>query len=425
VSLTILAGLAGLATAQESLPQSQQNAPSTALAPIPAKTPYNGYAGSKAGACQGTGCVSSPRDLALQPESWPPLCSETVGCDPCDRVLTGCPAPCDYFLVPPRPRFYIEADGAAIRRDPGRVFSAASLGMIPAGTLDPSNIVLSTRNLEYDFRAAGRVLIGCTVTEFIQIEGVYSAVSESENTAAIRDDTPNGFDSLTGNLFSPFGNFGASPVANLDYNNFAQIHYTSSMQSAELNLRRKVPMPPVPLSTSILFGLRYMTVPERFTYATTSNVAFTPDPAAGSVSNTIYITTENQLIGPQIGALFEFFVDNRWWVNVEIKGAVMNNRSEQSTTYTSVINGASTTTFGSEREDHTAWAGDLALTFLYRWSPHFTTRVGYQALWLYDLALASDNLNTDIDIIRQGPAQLNHTSSTVYHGPFAGITLGW
>jgi hypothetical protein len=422
-SLVSLAILAGLAVAQET-PLSQLSVTSPDLVPSPAKPPCDVCPGPRSGVCRETG-NSSPPNLMLPPECWPPPCGYDVDHDQFDSLKTQCPDKDDYFLAPPRPRFYIESDGAAIRRDPGRGFDFASLGMIPTGTVSPTNVVLSTGSFNYDLRAAGRVLIGCTINECFQIEGVYNGVSESENTAAIRDDSPNGFGSSTGNLFSPFGGFGAYPVGNLDYNNFAQIRYTSSLQSVELNVRRTVPAPASRLTTSILFGVRYMGLPETFDYATTSNVAFTPLPVTGSVANTIHVATDNQMVGPQIGALFEFYVDNRWWVNFEIKGALLNNRAVQSTTYTNTINGASVTSFGSQREDHTAFAGDLALTFLYRWSPHFTTRLGYQALWLTDVALAPDNLNVDIDILRQGPAQLNHTSSTVYHGPFAGVTLAW
>ena len=78
-----------------------------------------------------------------------------------------------------------------------------------------------------------------------------------------------------------------------------------------------------------------------------------------------------------------------------------------------------------QQEDHTAFAEEIAVTAVYRWSLHFTTQIGYRALWMQDLALAPDNLNTNIDILTLGPAQLNHTSSTLYHGPYAGVVLAW
>ena len=52
--------------------------------------------------------------------------------------------------------------------------------------------------------------------------------------------------------------------------NFAQIRYTSSLQEAEFNIRRVVPMPEGRLAVSILFGLRYVGLPEEFDYYTSS-----------------------------------------------------------------------------------------------------------------------------------------------------------
>ena len=374
-------------------------------------------------AAQDGGFCPQP-DLAVPPECWPPPCQ---GYEPCDPLRSRCPNQDEFFLVPPRPNWYVVADGAAIRRNPVGNFDFASLGLLPTGSAGPVNAVLSTGNFNYDFRAAGRVLIGHTFNECLQIEGIYTGVSEAENSAAVRDATPNVLGG-TGNLFSPFGGFGAIPVDNLDYNNFAQIRYTSSLQSFELNIRRQLPMPPERLTASILFGVRYIDLPEDFQYFTQSDMVVNPPPnppTPGVVANTIHVATSNQMVGPQIGALFEFYVENRWWVNVEMKAALMNNRARQITDYQNVINGTVGAASFSRQEDHTSFAGDLVLTFVYRWSPHVTTRLGYQALWLQDLALAPDNFSTNIEIVRQGPAQLNHNAGTVYHGPFAGIALGW
>jgi hypothetical protein len=336
----------------------------------------------------------------LPPQNcWPPPCG-LLPCDACKQAKSLCPDKDDFFLLPPRLCWYGVADGAAIRRDPKGDFNFASLST-------PGNIVLSTRNFDYDFRAAGHFLVGHEISDCFQIEGEYTGVTEAEDSAAVRDPR--------GNLFSPFSGFGASPINGLDHNNLAQIRYLSSLQMVELNIRRQVPMPPDRLAVSVLFGVRYITLPEKFAYLTQTT---TPTPT----TVTIDVATDNQMIGPQIGALFEMYIDNRWWMNFEIKGAVLNNRARQSTTYS---NSADGTFSAGQREDHTAFAGDLALTFIYRWSPHFTTRLGYQALFLQDVALAPDNFNTDINIVTQGPARLNHNAGTVYHGPHAGLMFGW
>jgi hypothetical protein len=343
--------------------------------------------------------------FAVPEECWPPPC-RVSSCDTCDEAKSSCPGRDDLFLVPPRPILYVTADGGAIRRNPTHRINFASLN-------DPGNIALSTGNFNYDFSAAGRLIVGGTLNDCLQIESVYTGVAEAADTAAVRDSTPNV--GGLGHLFSPFGGFGASPIVGLDYNNLAQIHYTSSLQIVELNIRRQVPVPPGRLTASVLFGVRYISLPEDFDYATQSILG----------SAAIHVATNNQMVGPQIGAMFEMYVDNRWWVNFEMKGAVMNNRAQQTTSGAINYIGAVVPLSGSECENHTSFAGDLALTFVYRWSPHFTTRLGYQALWLTNMALAPDNLNTNINILTQGPAQLNHGSQTVYHGPFAGVELGW
>jgi len=405
--------LAGTAIAQDGGIAAQPTGPT-------AQTPCDGCQGGCQGECRQCGNVPQV-DLALSPECWPPACQ---GCDPCDPLRSCCPNQDEFYIIPPRPRLYIVSEAAAIRRNPTHNIDFAALGTLLTGTVSPTDIVLSTRDFNYDFTAAGRLVVGYTCDECLQLEGVYFGVSEGDNTAAVRDNTPNAHDGV-GNLFSPFGGFGSVPVLGLDFNNFAQIRYTSSLQGAELNVRRKLPMTPGKLTTSILFGVRYTGIPEDFQYDTASDITKAGTVVTNGALNSIHVATTNDMVGPQIGALFEFYVDNRWWVNVEMKAAVMNNRSHQSTPYTNVDNGTTTVFTGSQREDHTAFAEELAVTAVYRWTPHFTTQIGYKALWMQNLALAPDNLNTNIDILTLGPAQLNHGSATVYHGPFAGVVLGW
>ncbi len=378
-----------------------------------------------AGTCRE--CCNVPQaNLALSPDEWPPAC---CNCDPCNPLLSACPNRDEYFILPPRLDWYAVADGAAMTRVPRQIVDFASAG--PAGVMasGTSNIVLSTSDFSYDFKAAGRIVIGHTFGDCLQIEGSYFGIAKSENDKAVRDNTVNGLvdangNELRGDLLSPFGGFGTVPMPNLDYNNLAQITYTSSLQSAELNVLRKIPIQPERLTMSILFGVRYITMPEDFTYMTQSSVVF-PPPTSGEVTNTVHVTTDNQMIGPQVGARFELYTDNRWWLNTDIKAAVMNNNSMQSTDYTNVINGATGHDFFSVREDHTAFAGDLSVTAVYRWSPHFITRLGYQALWLEGMAMAPENFNPNIHMIQQGPPQLNHSSGVIYHGPFAGAMIGW
>ncbi len=361
-------------------------------------------------------------NLALAPDEWAPPCA---GCDSADPLRSCCPTQDELYIIPPRPRLYVVSELGAVTRQPTHNFDFASLGLLPTSTVGPTDIVLSTGDFRYDFTPTGRLTVGHTFNECLQVEGVYFGVSQGDNTMAVRDSTPNAHGGI-GNLFSPFGGFGSTPILGLDFNNFAQIQYTSSLFGAELNIRRKVPMsPPDKLTTSILFGVRYTGLPEDFDYNTNSDITKAGTVMANGSLNSIHVATSNDMVGPQIGALFEFYVDNRWWVNVDMKAAVMDNHSHQSTTYTNVDAGTTTVSTGTAQGDHTAFAEEIAVTAVYRWTLHFTTQIGYRALWMQNLALAPDNLNTNIDILTLGPAQLNHGSSTLYHGPYAGVVLAW
>jgi hypothetical protein len=352
-------------------------------------------------------------------QEYPPIC---CGDGPAQWPAACCPPTLDtsttknfgYYLGLPRMTFYAVADGLALQRLPQRNVDLVTLD---GGTA--AVVALSTGDFNYDFQGAGRLLVGCTLGDCFQVEALYMRTTSSEDTESLRDTFPNALGGA-GNMFTPFGNFGFLPITGVDYMNFAQIRYTSSLQEAELNLRRAVPMPEGRLTASVLIGVRYAGLPEEFDFNTSTAV-----PAPGAINN-FRVDTNNEMVGPQVGALLEFYVDNRWWLNFEIKGAVMNNRAKTTTFYENVNGAGVVTDFtNSAQENHTAFAEDISLTLVYHWSPHLTTRLGYQAVFMQGLALAPENLGTDLAILQQGPAQLNHSGNVIYQGPVAGLTLAW
>lgn len=366
-------------------------------------------------------------NLALPPDQWP---STVVGADyeqfaPLDPK---CPDKDDYFIIPPRLCWYFRPEGGALHRDPSNSVEFAAVPILLQSVYDTaSESVLSTSQFNYDFAAAGNFLIGHQLTETVDLEGSYLVVAEATNTGAVRSNTLNDYGGY-GNLFSPFSDFGGLlgvGIPGLDYNNYATIDYKSSLQGAELNLRRHVPMVPEQLTVSILFGVRYVGLPEELDYYTSSDITSAGTIVTNGSTNSIHVRTTNEMVGPQIGALFEFYADNRWWINFEMKGAVMNNHCREYSSYTNIDDGVTSTYTSSQSGNHTSFAGEFNLTFLYRWSPHFNTRIGYRALFLTSTALAADNFNTNIEFYTHENTQLNHNTQTVYHGPFAGIEFGW
>ncbi len=330
----------------------------------------------------------------------------TCGSEPCQPTVCA---------TVPRMPWYFQSEGLALRRDVRGSSVVAALGPLLTGT-EPANPVLTTGDLDQPFSGGARVLVGHTLGESrIQVEASYFALADFESEAMVRDNTPNDL-LTTGNLFSPFTNFGSpTGVVGVDYNNMVSIRDYSTLEGGELNVVGLLPTLPGRLTCTGLFGVRYMNVGEEFNYFSQSSVG-------GGTTNSVDTRTRNVLWGPQIGGTAQIYVEDCWWVNVSIKGAICNNSASQRTLYTDADNN----TYSHERSrDVTSYVGDLALTLVYRWSPNFTTRIGYQAMWVEDLALAQQNFNRDLGFLTDGPSWLDHDGRVVYHGVHAGVELAW
>lgn len=307
-------------------------------------------------------------------------------------------------------RWYASADALMLMRDstPKRAFQSLN---------SKTNIVLDTDDLEANFQAGPRITLGRRFGERFQFEYSWFQLGSWDDRAAVRDETANAAGSF-GNMFSPFSNFGDPAVALLDYNDLATIEYRSTLDNMEFNLRQKIIMPPGPLAVSVLVGARHLDIRERFAYATNS---ITP---LGVVSSQdLLVEAGNDLWGVQIGALLEFQVDYRCQIVLDLKGGIFNNAADQSTIYTPTVAGVSATSTGSRAEDVTAWVGEILLAVNFQLTPHLSTQIGYQMLWVEGIALASENFQSDVAILATGPTDLIHDGHVVYHGPHIGMVL--
>jgi hypothetical protein len=228
-------------------------------------------------------------------------------------------------------------------------------------------------------------------------------------------------------MFSPFSDFGQPPnQQGFDYNDEVRIREFSRFQSAEMNLRYTVPMPHECLTGKLLIGLRYINVKEQFDYFSHSNV-----PLGQGSQVTLTTQTQNDLFGPQIGGEFYFYAYPCCWIDVGIKGALCNNRALQNTTGTldSGFPATVATDIASYRgRDATAFVGDLDVELVWKLNRHFMTRIGYQAIWVNNLALATRNFSEPADILLSGfygPPQIDTIGRAVYHGPHIGLELDW
>ncbi len=177
-------------------------------------------------------------------------------------------------------------------------------------------------------------------------------------------------------------------------------------------------MPASELGAYMLYGVRFIDLRERFEYRTES-----ASPGPGGSLNAIDVETDNDLIGFQLGSILEWRIEERGWITVELKGVVAHNEAAQATTGS--LSGLATTLDATRGESRTAFVGDLSVSVLYQFTPRLLGRVGYQSIWVDGVALASENLEGDADLLTLGPPQLVHDGSLVYHGPFAGLTWTW
>jgi hypothetical protein len=281
-------------------------------------------------------------------------------------------------------------------------------------------IVLGTPDFDMEIASGARVLIGRSLGEWYRIEGSYLGSHSWSDSVAIRNSDTN-TQGGSGNLFSPFSDFGVPDgVLGLDYNNFASIAFTSRLNSAEINVRRRLPHihgGEHHAEASVMVGLRYADISETFNYFTQANV-----PAPQGATNDVAISVHNDLYGVQIGCLSQLLMRERAWLDFETKGGFFANRAGQRTVYTNVDStGATTTVASGDSEDVTSYMVDLALTLNYQFAPSMTLRIGYNAIFVWDVALASENLNTDVNRLLWGPADVDHGHNLVYHGPSIGF----
>ena len=365
-----------------------------------------------------------------------------AGADCCPAYFPALPAEFLMCHTPGVPAWYVQMEGLALKRDASRdqTFQALVIREWAEDTTTSEWVAtdtvfhaLGTQDLHFGYQGGGRALVGRTLGNCHAFEVSFFDLTDWDEIAAVRDDTEfvqevdvDGNPALTflASLFSPFSDFGDPPIVGLDYNYLASISYTSSLNNLEFNLRRWILVDPCRLQASVLVGGRYMDLDESFFYYTES--AEPTDPAPGGATNAVTTDTDNRMLGVQVGAMFEFHIDPGWWIDCEIKGAFFDNAASQNTTYFHDGVPAYDGTYTWGRDDHiSSYALDLKLTATVLVTPRLAVRGGYQALWLDGLALASENMSQDVNVLMGGPALLVEDGKVVYHGPHLGISWVW
>ena len=133
--------------------------------------------------------------------------------------------------------------------------------------------------------------------------------------------------------------------------------------------------------------------------------------------------TNNDLWGPQIGGLVVYGHQDTW-INVEGKFAFCNNDANRD--LDANVGGVN---YAHPHLSHsaTAMVADVNAAVLWRPTAALTARIGYQALWVNQLALAGRNYALDENALTEVAPEtpLNQRGTLIYHGPFAGLELSW
>jgi hypothetical protein len=272
-------------------------------------------------------------------------------------------------------------------------------------------VVLESSDVDSEVAAGIRVLIGRSLGEESRMEVSYFGLHSWSDDTSVRNSDPNALGGI-GNLFSPFFNFGSGGgVPGLDYNNFAELAFSSTLHNGEINIRRRIWHPcgvnrcgAGRAEASFLMGIRYTRVRESLFYATEASV-----PAPLGAVNELTVRTDNEMLGMQLGWLSQFNFHRRTWIDFDVKGVVFLNKADVAFDYTNVDNnGFVTVAADSDGQNVASFMIDLSLMLNYQFSRSCTLRFGYNGIFLMGAALVADNF---------GPADLSHSGSVSYHGP--------
>ena len=319
-------------------------------------------------------------------------------------------SPCDgcfsqgYEPMPAYP-WYFSTEGIALQRLYSGLGPAATLGLGSSGA-----VALSQQDLGTPFEPGVRMLIGHTLGDTpYQVEMSYFWLAPWDTSAQVIDPQRN--------LYSLFvAPFGLPPNPAVEPNSVVAIHQISRLEDGQINVKYTLPLPEGDPTVMLLVGVRHVGVREEFDYTSQTM------PTANPVS--VRAHTNNNLWGPQIGAVVDFGGWYDAWLRFEGTAALCDN--EYNRDLQADVNGI-TATHPRFLGSNTAETADISATIMWRPLRALTAKIGYQAFWCDQLALAERNFAPDLGSLTNPAVQpsINARGTLIYHGPFAGLQVNW
>lgn len=296
------------------------------------------------------------------------------------------PAPLEGGSCPPgcTDRIYVQADALYLSRegDLGTTLSQAF-------ALD-----------DFDWELGGRITIGrqydCLDGWEFTYMGPYEFDTSDQRIAG---------GTLQSRLI-PAGGFVAADLSAFNNATFHRQEYESKLNSFELN-RKWWGWDVMSLS----LGLRYMQIDEDFTF-TSRNVL--------AEEGALVVDTDNALIGGQIGLEMLNPRTRRLSFGVRTKLGLFANISELGS---GVFNAGTTLVAHTDDEISFAFAPEVGVFTQYQLTPRIALRTGYEVLYIYGLALASDQ---ELRVVHPGMNDnIDDAGDLLYHGGSVGVEVSF
>ena len=160
---------------------------------------------------------------------------------------------------------------------------------------------------------------------------------------------------------------------------------------------------------TVIGGLRHLSLDESF------SITYQP------VSLPINYGTTNNLFGAQVGVRADWntlfgTTPGTWNGGVELLGGVLNN------SISSAAFGGSGTGPSNANADETTWFVQAGINADYTVRPGLVLALGYQALWIDDVAHVTDQVGTTEILASFGPTTTIRTDDILIHGIKFGLT---
>lgn len=270
------------------------------------------------------------------------------------------------------------------------------------------NPVLGTEDLslpeQSGFRLTGAYLIGPGAN----IEGTFFGTFNWADSAQVTGN---------GDLYSVFSNFGSDPFQGFLETDQADIHriaFSTSLNNAEINVRRRWVSANCLVHSSLLMGIRYLQLRDDLRF-------FSQSSRANGGQLDYLVRTDNDLIGVQWGTDAYLCLTPRFKVGAEFEAGVYGVRSKQDTT---VICTTCPLIREGAKDNDAAFISEASAIGLFRVTPRFAIRGGYTVLYVNGVALAAENFN-DAPPFFARQVTIDNNGDALYHGANLGFEWVW